>query len=159
MFGCCRVGHSILRRILSLWYSKEPVVYQRVDQNVTVVESVSLDRTIIKYKIWDSEDEARRLGPREADYILDTKVESPWLWVGAESVSGTADMTVYLNGYLVPGNTITPEFLMERYPLYCNWKYLDPVTFKELDFPDAGITIDAPGVERPTEEIQEDKST
>lgn len=147
-----------MRRILSLWYTKEPVVYQHVDRNVTIIESVSLDRLITKYKIWDTADEARRLGSQEADYILHTKVEAPWLWVGAESLTGRTDMTNSFEGYLLPGNTISPEFLSARYPLYYDWKYLDPVTFKEVDFPDAGITIDAPRVERPTEESQEDKS-
>jgi hypothetical protein len=142
-----------------LWYTKEAVVYQRVDKNITVIESISLDRTVVKYKIWNSEDEARQLDPRETDFILGIKVDSPWLWVGADTLSGTTDMTIYFDGYLVPGNTITPSLLNARYPLYHNWRYLDSVTFKEVDFPDAGITIDAPGVERPTKESQEDKDT
>lgn len=157
MFSCCKAGHSIVRQILSFWYTKKPVVYQHVDGNITAIESVSLDRTIVRYKIWNN-DEARRLSPHEVDSVLDSKVSSPWLWVGADSVSGTIDMTAHFNGYLVPGNRITPEFLSARYPLYCNWRYLDSVTFKEVDFPGAGITIDAPGVERPTKESQEDKS-
>ncbi len=146
----------MLRRILSLWYTKEPVVYQRVDQNITTIKSVSLDNAITKYKIWDNEEQARLMNATEATYILNEKVELPWLWIGAESLNGRADMTNSFEPYLVSGNTITSEFLQSIYPLYYDWKYLDPVTFKEVDFPDAGITIDAPRVERPTEESQED---
>lgn len=141
-----------MRRILSLWYSKEPVVYQRVDTNVTTIESVSLDRVITKYKIWDDIADARIMSPLEASYILNAKAELPWLWIGAQSLMGSDDMTKSFDGYIVPGNTITLEFLSARYPVYYGWKYLDPVTFKEVDFPDGGITIDAARMERPKKE-------
>jgi hypothetical protein len=152
MFCCVRIAHSVLRRILSLWYTKEPVVYQRVDQNITTIESVSLDRIITKYKIWDNEDQARVMNPTEATYILSGKVELPWLWVGANSATGRTDMTDSFQPYLLPGNTITPEFLKSKYPYYYDWKYLDPVTFKEVDFPNTGITIDASRMEKLTKE-------
>jgi hypothetical protein len=61
--------------------------------------------------------------------------------------------------YLVDGNTITPSLLSDIYPLMHDWKYLDSVTFKEVDFPNEGITIDAPRVERSTQESQESKDT
>ena len=148
-----------MRRILSLWYTKEPVVYQRIDQNVTIIESVSLDRTITKYKIWGSKDQARSLSPDETSFILNQKAELPWLWIGADSLTGCVDMTSSLEKYLLPGNTITPEFLISTYPTHFKWKYLHPVTFKEVVFPDSGITIDAPRVEGLTEENQEAKSS
>jgi hypothetical protein len=159
MFCCLRVGYSVLRRILSLWYTKEPVVRQRVDENITTIESVSLDRAVTKYIIWDKDHEARTMNVAEAEYILNENVKLPWLWIGANSESGSTDMTNSFKPYLVSGNIITPEFLKNRYPSYYDWKYLDPVTFKEVEFPDGGITIDASRVERAKEEIEEDKCT
>jgi hypothetical protein len=61
-------------------------------------------------------------------------------------------MTDSFQPYLLPGNTITPEFLKSKYPYYYDWKYLDPVTFKEVDFPNTGITIDASRMEKLTKE-------
>ena len=150
MFCCCRLGHYVLKRILSLWYTKEPVVKQWIDGNVTIIESVSLDRTITKYKIWDNITEARLMTHLEAIDILTTKIQSPWLWVGVDTSFGRIDMTNIFEAYLVNGNTITPSFLKKRYPFYSVWKCLDPMTFKEVEFPDVGITIDDPRMERHT---------
>ncbi|NDB83723.1 MAG: hypothetical protein EB127_13510 [Alphaproteobacteria bacterium] len=77
------------------------------------------------------------------------------MWVGASSIFGEVDMTSSIAPYVVDGNTITPSLLSSIYPLLYNWKYLDPVTFKEVDFPDSGIIIDAPRVERSAQESQE----
>lgn len=154
---CCRAGHSVWRRALSLWYTKEPIIYQRIEGDVTIVESVSIDKTITKCKIWDSG--ARLLDPSEAADILYTKVDSPWLWVGAEGAFGDIDMTGAFQAYLVEGNKITLKFLEAKFPDYGGWKYLDPVTFKEVEFPDLGITIDDPRVERHSEENKENQRT
>ena len=136
------------RRILSLWYTKEPVLNQRIDDDITIIESVSLDRRVTKYKVWDTT--ARILSDLEARIILNTRLEAPWLWIGADCAFGRIDMTSSFERYLVYGNKITSTFLKNRYPLYHNWRYLDPVTFKEVDFSDTGITIDDPRVERHT---------
>jgi hypothetical protein len=159
MFCCCRAGHSVWRSILSLWYTKYPVITQRIDDNVTILESVSLDKRIIKYKVWDDVSQARFMTPLESIVILYTKVPSPWLWVGAESIFGRKDLTDLFERYLVHGNKISQYFLKKRYPMYYAWKALDPVTFKEVDFPYLGITIDDPGMERHTKEIQKTEIT
>jgi hypothetical protein len=159
MFCCCRAGHTLRRCILSLCYTKDPVISQRIDGNVTILESVSIDKTIIKYKVWENISEVRLMSPLEAITILYTKVESPWLWVGAESIFGRTDLTNLVERYLVYGNKIGEYFLKKRHPLYYGWKALDPVTFKEVDFPYFGITIDDPRMERHKEEIQEAKIT
>jgi hypothetical protein len=157
MFCCCRAGHSVWKTILSLWYTKDPVISQKIDGNVTILESVSLDKTIIKYKVWDDISQVRLMSPLEAIVILYTKVESPWLWVGAESIFGRADLTNLFERYLVYGNKISQFLLKKRHPLYYSWKALDPVTFKEVDFPYLGITIDDPRMERHTEKSEEVK--
>jgi hypothetical protein len=158
MFCCCRILHFIKRYVLSAWYPKEPVVYQRLEGKLTIIKSVSLDRTITKYKIWDKDIQPKYLDPTEVTYILKSKVDAPWLWFGAESPVGRTDLTNCFEPYLFPGNRITPEFLETTYPLYYDWKYLDPKTFKEVDFPKTGIIIDAARVERSTKESQEDKT-
>jgi hypothetical protein len=72
---------------------------------------------------------------------------------------GRTDLTDSFEPFMSPGNHITPEFLRTMYPLYHDWKYLDPVTFKEVDFPNTGIIIDAARVERPKKESQESNCT
>jgi hypothetical protein len=154
---CCRCVHTTKRQLLSLIFSKEPVVTQETDNHVTKVESVSLDRTIRRFKIW--KEASRFLDDSEIDIILNEKVESPWLHVLAKSPFGEMNMTDTLNQYLVSGNVITPEFLNRQFPFHYDWSYLDAVTFKELYFPSGGITIHAPRVETITQENQEDKDT
>jgi len=154
---CCKIFNRILRQVLSLWYPQEPVIYQYIHGKLTVVESISLDETIQRYKIWGSE--PKLFTPTEMNAIIDSKLYPPWLWIGASCIFGEVDMTSKMEPYLVDGNTITPSLLSDIYPLMHDWKYLDPVTFKEVDFPEEGITIDAPRVERPTQESQESKDT
>ena len=149
---CCKIFNRVLKQVLSLWYPQEPVVYQYTRGKLTVVESVSLDETIRKYKVWT---EPRLFSSSELDTIIHSKVDPPWLWVGASSIFGDFDMTSTLASYVVGGNTITPSLLSDAYPLLYNWKYLDHVTFKEVEFPDTGIIIDAPRVERSAQESQE----
>ena len=152
---CCKIFNKVLKQILSLWYPREPVVYQYTHGNLTVIESISLDETIQKYKIWA---EPRLFSQSELNTIIYSKVQPPWLWVGASSIFGEVDMTSSIAPYVVNGNTITPSILSSVYPLLYNWKYLDPVTFKEVEFPDSGIIIDAPRVERSAQESQESKN-
>jgi hypothetical protein len=154
---CCRKTHSIKRRILSYCYPKEPVLYQSTYGDISILASVSIDERIRKYKIW--KDGIDVLSVDEIESILHHSVRAPWLWIGCTTIFGETDMTSTLDQYLVSGNHITPEILSRQYPYHWDWKYLDPVTFKEVDFPNEGITIDAPRVERITKESQEVEST
>lgn len=169
---CCSVYHSIKRRILSLFYSKEPVVSQDVnfikDSSVvpdltwitivpdnslilTTVKSVSVDHWKRRYRIWQAGECYITLTKEEARDILEDKPDKPWLWAGATLDGGVIDMTQELDELLVHGNKITPWVLGVIFPNHINWKYLDPVTFKEVDFPVDGITIHDPRVEDDTE--------
>lgn len=164
---CCRLGHSIQKQILSLWYSKEPVIYQTVyyrsssldsgfytiPENITAVteiKSVSLTDQTVKYKIW--ENEVEYLDKEELEQIMKEDVIDPWLWIGASTLFKDEDMTSTIQPFVVVGNKITLEMLEKFYPCHYKWKYLDTVTFKEVDFPVDGITIDATRVEVPKEE-------
>ena len=147
---CCRAIHSLQRQVLSLFYSKEPVVYQYTCDNTTVIEAVSLDRRITKYKLWEGEPDL--VSHEEAETILFNRPEPPWLWVGASFFSDTIDATNELEPYIVDGNTITYELLNEKFPVYSDWKYLDAETLEEVDFPSEGITIHATRVETSEEE-------
>jgi hypothetical protein len=147
---CCRCLHTTKRQLLSLIFSKEPVITRETGIYLTKIESVSLDKTIRKFKIW--RDNSRILDDSEIHTILNEKIESPWLYVSANTPFGKVNMTDTLNQYLVSGNIITPEFLNRHFPFHYNWIYLDSVTFKELYFPSGGITIHAPRVETITKE-------
>jgi len=136
---CCRAGHSIRKQILSLIYPKEPVIEQTVDSNITKIEHISSQRIITKYRIWDKE--ARVLTTEELAQLFKEKVEVPWLSIGSQTIFGHFDNTELMDQYVVPGNTITLNFLEETYPYLYDWKYLDSQTFEEVEFPAEGITI------------------
>jgi hypothetical protein len=169
---CCQLGYSIKRRILSLFYSKEPVLTQNVNfirnnstvpeltwitiipENsmiLTTVQSVSVDHSKKRYRIWQSGECYITLSNQDIRNILEDKPEKPWLWVGAILEGASIDMTNELEELVVRGNKITPWVLSVLYPNHSSWKYLDPVTFKEVEFPVDGITIHDPRMENDTE--------
>ena len=149
---CCKVLHTIKRNVLSLCYTKEPELSQYVEQDGTLVLSTSLDREIRKFKILDK---PRYLTSKEVESVLANDIELPWLWIGASTWLDPIDMTSCVEPYVVAGNIITLAFLYEKFPWYSDWKYLDPETFEELDFPAKGITIHASRVERSEEKSEE----
>jgi hypothetical protein len=140
---CCRHIYSTKRQILSYFYSKEPVVSKTYEQvgsfYLAKIESVSLDETIVLYKISKTPDDDFTVTYR--------KIEEPWLWIGAKTPFGDMDLTERMRQFFVPGNHITLELLELLYPSFYDWVYLDPVTFKEVEFPVEGITINAARVE------------
>jgi hypothetical protein len=162
---CCRAGHSIKNQVLSIWYSKEPVIKQYIHTKnsfvdsdmyiklpngisaVTEITSVSLSENIIKYKLWKEGEVVRGLTDEEVYKVLHGDIQDAWLWIGASTVFSSYDMTNEIQPFIVAGNTITPTLLSEFFPWHYNWKYLDPLTFKEVDFPSSGLTINAPRVE------------
>ena len=149
---CCKVLHTLKRNILSLCYTKEPELNQYVERDGTLVLSTSLDREIRKYKLMDN---PRYLTPKEVESVLANDIELPWLWIGATMWLDPVDMTSCVEEYVVAGNTITLAFLYEKFPWYSDWKYLDPETFEEVDFPAKGITIHASRVETTQEKSEE----
>jgi hypothetical protein len=56
---CCRSYYTLRKQILSLWYPKEPVIYQYIEGNLTVIESISLDETVQRYKVWENPEDAK----------------------------------------------------------------------------------------------------
>jgi hypothetical protein len=67
----------------------------------------------------------------------------PWLWIGGNSFYASQDRTSLLEPYLLPGNRITLALLNSLDNTISDWHYLDPATFKEVEFPEEGITINA----------------
>jgi hypothetical protein len=144
---CCKLGHSIKKKILSLCYSKEPSVSIKeypihLDGSLSimhVITSVSIDETIKKCKI--EYPETYSYSKPLVYGILLGQAQAPWLWIGASAFWGECDMTTSLLPYIVTGNRITIELLRKLFPFHCKWEYLDPVTLKQLEFPKDGITI------------------
>jgi hypothetical protein len=153
---CCKIYHTVKRNLFSLYYTKEPQLNQYIEEDGTLVISVSLDREIRKYKLLDN---PRYLTPKEVESMLANDVELPWLWIGASMWLDPVDMTNCLEEYVVAGNTITLAFLYEKFPWYSGWTYLDPETFEEVEFPAKGITINASRMERVEEKSKEAKDS
>ena len=140
--SCCKLGHTIKKKLLSLCYSKEPSVITEEHPifldgalcTIHVTTITSIDNYSKKCKIIHS-----RSYTQTPDYS--DNIDAPWLWIGATAFWGDCDMTASLLPYVVEGNKITLELLCNIFPFHRNWKYLDSVTFKEVDFPEDGITI------------------
>ena len=118
---------------------------------LTTLKSVSADHWRRRYRIWQSGQCYITLSSQDVHDIFKAKPEKPWLWIGATFDGGTIDMTEQLDELIVYANKITPWVLSIIFPNHSKWKYLDPVTFKEVDFPVGGITIHDTRVEENTE--------
>lgn len=73
---------------------------------------------------------------------FDKVARSPWLWVGDRETE--IDLTRTFNKFLVVGNRITKELVHHyvRVTPKTRLMYIQARTFKELDFPGDGITIE-----------------
>jgi len=157
----CGRLRGVLRRILSLFYSKEPQFYSQVEvhnpNNVKInwhafvppgvmviekMESVSLDDRTTRYKVWNEGDHAAQLPTDDCIRLFHSRAKHPWLWIGGNSFYKSQDRTQTVEPYLVPGNRITLDLLKKIDGTINTWRYLD-MTFNELDFPKEGITINA----------------
>jgi len=144
---CCKLGHSIKKKILSLCYSKEPSISVK-EQPMFLDGSLIIMHTITSISIDEYVKKCKIEYPKTYSYskplvygILLDQVQIPWLWIGASAFWGDSDMTSSLVPYIVSGNRITIELLGKLFPFHSNWKYLDPVTLKQVEFPKDGITI------------------
>lgn len=70
------------------------------------------------------------------DQIFASNIPPPWLAISCDST----DMTADLAPYVCKGNRITLDFLNTVFNRG-NWRYLNPTTFEECDFPSEGILI------------------
>lgn len=70
----------------------------------------------------------------------------PWLFIGATLEDGNVvDYTCDINDTLEYGVTVTTEWLeIVTGAKNVTWKYLDPKTLEEKDFPSEGFVIDDP---------------
>ena len=159
---CFRNIQNCKRQILSFWYSKEPVLIvkrkthylgdheeidwiARVPRNVIIVEQyslVSLDKSIVKYKVWNSEQHYAKPSDAEIKNNLKLRAKRPWYWIGGKDEYGNhLNATDLLDPYILGGNRITLGLLHLLNPKICVWHFLDE-TFNEIEFPMCGITID-----------------
>jgi hypothetical protein len=70
----------------------------------------------------------------------------PWLWIGSKHKNGTVfDHTKEVNDNVEFGLHVTPEWLNAVFNAKdVTWRYLDPKTLEEKDFPSEGFVIDDP---------------
>ena len=158
---CCRV-RGLLRWVFSLYYSKEPKVYTemkiynptsaKIDWETVVpravvftekIQSVSIDDRKVRYKVWNEGDRVTPMSTEEQIRLFYLRAKYPWLWIGGNYLHSSQDRTALLEPYLLPGNKITLNLLNSLDSTITDWHYLDPATFKEVEFPSEGITIDA----------------
>lgn len=81
---------------------------------------------------------------KKEDHISPSSV--PWLFIGATLEDGSVvDYTCDINEALDYGMTVTTEWLeIVTGAKNVTWKYLDPKTLEETDFPSEGFVIDDP---------------
>ena len=81
----------------------------------------------------------------------------PWLWVGATFEDGNVvDYTCNINDTLEYGVTVTTEWLeIITGAKNVTWKYLDPKTLEEKEFPSEGFVIDDPVESEPEDSADE----
>ena len=70
---------------------------------------------------------------------FDKEPKRPWVWVGNPATE--ADLTRTFDKYLVVGNHITQQLVSHLFPGR-TLAYMEPATFKQLDFPGDGIVIE-----------------
>lgn len=69
--------------------------------------------------------------------------EAPWVWIG--DLDTEIDLTRTLNKFLIPGNRIELDLLCNLIQVTerTEFMYIEAGTFKEVKFPNEGITIEA----------------
>jgi len=82
----------------------------------------------------------------------------PWVWVGDRETE--IDLTRTFNRFLVVGNRITPDLVKKLIQVTSKTHliYIESGTFKELDFPGDGLTIEEYGSvqnRRPVHQVEE----
>ena len=67
----------------------------------------------------------------------------PWLWIGGVTGENTVDYTVEINDTITYGMVVTTEWLESvTNASPAAWKYLDPKSLEEKDFPSEGFVIE-----------------
>ena len=87
----------------------------------------------IKYRIWKENQMYIETSKEQALELMNMKLKQPWLWLG--SYDGI-DLTLYIQQYLLPGNTITLQILNSIVATKVEeWTYMCPETFEMKEFP------------------------
>ena len=156
---CFRTYHTLKRKVLSLIYSKEPEIYSEtvvigkviweatVPSNTfikEIISSISLDSSITKIRVWSGGDRYKKLTKQDCQLILNQRVKTPWLWIGGLTyMDAIKDCTLNVEPYMVVGNKITLDLLYDIDSSVTEWRYVNPATFENIQFPEEGITINA----------------
>jgi hypothetical protein len=67
----------------------------------------------------------------------------PWFWVGTSIADEVITVTEIVNRAVRYNDRITPQLLQEITGYKTtSWRYIDPATLEEKDFPPSGIVIE-----------------
>jgi len=79
---------------------------------------------------------------QEPEHTIQIK-NLPWLWIGAVYPHDTLNVNELIDKTVLPGMRVTPEYLSSVSGFVPeSWKYLDPKTLEEKDFPSEGFVIE-----------------
>ena len=84
--------------------------------------------------------------PEKKDTHTVAVTDLPWMWVGGRHSNGTIiDYTDDVNTAITYGTIVTPEWLDYVFNVHhVQWRYLDPKTLEESEFPSMGFVINDP---------------
>lgn len=126
-------------------HGNPPAVWEAdIPPGSIMLEKVSrsiIDETDTRIRVWYGDQHF--IPTSNFDLLFSKTPELPWLWIGGKNVDGeTITATTLLAPYVVVGNEIRSNLLIELCPAIRHWQYMDIVTLEEIDFPVGGITIE-----------------
>lgn len=85
-----------------------------------------------------------RLCPQQRQYAEVPANKLPWFWIGTTQFDDkTISVTELVNKVVRYNDRVTPQMLREITGYNtCKWRYVDPSTLEEKDFPPSGIVIE-----------------
>jgi hypothetical protein len=150
VLGCCIRTKRYIKNLfqdefeyssgLEILGNKDALWITNVPKNSIFLEKITcrrVDERFYKYKVWYYDQLYMKPSMDLKKFLVNVKVESPWLWIG----EGEIDMTNKLEEFILDGNVIRLELLNLKFPEIKNWSYLNSKTLELEVFPVEGIQI------------------
>jgi hypothetical protein len=142
----CQKKYSISTKIIHKSGVKDKLVWKtKVPLNSIILECFENEEHGLykmKYKVFYPGEIYTKSSKDNCIRILNTNVESPWVWIGGSEPNGTTvDATSTIAHFIMDGNTIKLELLHELFPNIVHWTYVDFASLETIEFPIEGIQI------------------